>query len=50
MSDPDDLLLKLYALLQRYPQLGAAADVVSMTKAEQWGLYWHLLRRAALDV
>jgi hypothetical protein len=49
VNDTDDWLTKLYALLLRYPQLGAAADVSGMTKAEQWGLYCHLLRRAALD-
>jgi hypothetical protein len=46
MNTADDWVLKLYALLLRYPQLGALADVAGMSRAEQWGLYCHLLRLA----
>ena len=39
-------LLKLAALLDRYPHLGAAADLAQMTRAEAWGLYCYVSRLA----
>ncbi len=40
MSDQDtDWILRLMALLHRYPHLGAASDVALMTRAEAWGLF-----------
>ncbi|MBH9552871.1 hypothetical protein [Inhella gelatinilytica] len=46
MSASDDLLVMLYALLLRFPLVGAAHDLADMTRAEQWGLYCNLLRLA----
>lgn len=46
MSAADDWLVTLYALLLRFPQVGAAHDLAGMTRAEQWGLYCYLLRLA----
>lgn len=45
MSDNDDWLMRLQALLLRFPELGAAADAAGMSKPEQWGLYCHLMQR-----
>jgi hypothetical protein len=40
MSEIDnDWVLRLMALLHRYPHLGAASDLALMTRAEAWGLF-----------
>jgi hypothetical protein len=52
MSTVDaDWLPLLLALLERFPHLGAVADVASMTTAERWALLRHLqtLARRAND-
>jgi hypothetical protein len=45
-DDDKDWLLKLAVLLNRYPHLGAAADLAHMTRAEAWGLFCHVSRLA----
>lgn len=42
----EDWLMQLAMLLQRFPHLGAAADLAGMTRAEAWGLWCHLSRLA----
>lgn len=37
-----DWLPLLLALIERFPHLGAAADIVNMTQAERWALLRHL--------
>lgn len=41
MNESDWLPL-LLALIERFPHLGAAADIASMTPAERWALLRHL--------
>lgn len=41
-----DWLYRLTALLDRYPHLGAAADLAQLTRPEAWGLYCYLSRLA----
>lgn len=41
-----DWLLKLQALLHRYPHLGAAVDLAGMSRAEAWGLWCYVSRLA----
>jgi hypothetical protein len=45
-EDDEGWLLRLAALLTRYPHLGAAADLAQMTRAEAWGLYCYVSRLA----
>lgn len=41
-----DWLYGLHALLDRYPHLGAAADLAQLAGPEAWGLYCYLSRLA----
>lgn len=41
-----DWLYRLITLLDRYPHLGAAADLAQLTRPEAWGLYCYLSRLA----